>query len=45
MAANVAAARELERAEEKSEVSPIPTLESAPRRALSTSNRTDHKGE
>jgi hypothetical protein len=44
MAANAATAGELERAEEISEGSPIRTLESALRRALSTSSRADHKG-
>ncbi len=42
MAANSAAAGELERAEEISEGSPM--LESALCRALSTSSRADHKG-
>ncbi len=45
MAANAAAAGELERAEENNEGSPIPTLEPALRRALSSSSRADHKGE
>jgi hypothetical protein len=43
MAANAAATRELERAEENSEGSPILTLELALRRASSTSCRADHK--
>jgi hypothetical protein len=43
MAAIVAAAGELERAEENSEGSPIPTLEPALHRAPSPSSRTDHK--
>jgi hypothetical protein len=45
MAANAAAAGELERMEEIRKVSPIPTLEPALCRALSTSSRGDHKGE
>jgi hypothetical protein len=45
MAANAAAAGELERVEENSEVSSIPTLEPALRRAPSPSSRADHKGE
>jgi hypothetical protein len=44
MAANAVAAREFERAEENSEGSPIPTLEPALRRALSSSSRADNKG-
>jgi hypothetical protein len=44
MAANAAAAGELERAEENSEGSPIPTLEPALRRAPSPSSRADNKG-
>jgi hypothetical protein len=43
MAANAATARELERAKEISEGSPIPTLEPALRRAPSPSRRADHK--
>ena len=44
MAAIAAAAREFERAEENSEGSPIPTIERAIRRTLSTSSRADNKG-
>jgi hypothetical protein len=43
MAANVAATRELERAEENHEGSPIPTLERVLRRGPSSSGRADHK--
>ncbi len=43
MAANVAAAGELERAEENSKGSPIPMLEPALHRAPSSSSRTDHR--
>ncbi len=45
MVAIVAATGELDRAEENSEDSPIPTLETALRRAFSPSSRADHKGE
>jgi hypothetical protein len=45
MAAVAAATGEFERAEENSEGSPIPTLEPALRRTLSTSSRADNKGE
>ncbi len=45
MAADAVATGELDRAEEDSEGSPIPTLEPALRRAPSASSRADHKGE
>ncbi len=44
MAAIIAATGELERAEENSEGSPIPTLEPVFRRAPSSLSRADHKG-
>ncbi len=44
MAANAAVVRELERAEQNSKGSPIPTLKPALRRAPSPSSRADRKG-